>query len=262
MVKMLCEGLGVRAIARLTGLHQETILNVLTSAGEHCAKLLDAKVRRIVAEQVEVDELYSYVGCHPANAPRNDPERGEFFCYLSLDRQTKLIISHRIGKHDGANALAFMQDLKDRLAARCQLSTDGFKPYGGRPGAVYQTFGEDVDHGQEIKVYGPESPSARRFSRPVCKFVTRRPRIGNPDLRGINTSRAERLNLSVRLFNRRFTRCTMGFSRKLENHRHAAALMVAVLNFCRVHSAHGKTPAHAAGLTDRAWTVGELLGAA
>jgi hypothetical protein len=65
----------------------------------------------------------------------------------------------------------------------------------------------------------------------------------------------------TRSFNRRFTRCTLGFSKKLENLKHAVALFAWHFNFCRVHSAHGKTPAQAAGLTDKALTISELLSA-
>ncbi len=63
----------------------------------------------------------------------------------------------------------------------------------------------------------------------------------------------------MRLFNRRFTRLTLGFSKKLENLRHSVALLLAYHNFFRIHSAHGKTPAQAAGLTDHKWTVEEML---
>jgi hypothetical protein len=67
------------------------------------------------------------------------------------------------------------------------------------------------------------------------------------------------MNLSVRTFNRRFTRLSIGYSKKLENHKLAVALFVAHFNFCRVHSAHKQTPAMAAKLTDHVWTVEELL---
>lgn len=63
----------------------------------------------------------------------------------------------------------------------------------------------------------------------------------------------------MRLFNKRFARLTINYSRKLENHKAAAALFVGFNNFCRIHSAHGQTPAQAAGLTDHKWTVEELL---
>jgi hypothetical protein len=76
------------------------------------------------------------------------------------------------------------------------------------------------------------------------------------------TCHAERTNLSLRTFNRRFVRKTINFSKKLENHKHAVALFVAVFNFCRAHkSLGGKTPAMAARLTDHKWTVEELLSA-
>jgi hypothetical protein len=75
----------------------------------------------------------------------------------------------------------------------------------------------------------------------------------------ISTSHVERTNLSVRLFTRRFTRLTLGYSKKLQNLKHAVALFLAHFNFCRVHSTHKQTPAMAAGLADHAWSVSELL---
>jgi hypothetical protein len=63
----------------------------------------------------------------------------------------------------------------------------------------------------------------------------------------------------VRTFTRRFSRRTLGYSKKLENLKYAVALFIAHFNFCRIHSAHGKTPAQSAGLTNRTWTISELL---
>jgi hypothetical protein len=54
---------------------------------------------------------------------------------------------------------------------------------------------------------------------------------------------------------------TLGYSKKLANLEHATALMVAFHNFCRIHSAHKKTPAQASGLTNHAWSIAELLSA-
>lgn len=63
----------------------------------------------------------------------------------------------------------------------------------------------------------------------------------------------------VRLFNRRFTRLTLGYSKRFDYLLHSAALFISHYNFVHVHAAHGKTPAQAAGLTDYVWTVEELL---
>lgn len=266
VVQMLCEGVGIRAISRITLLDQKTVLNVLETAGEHCARLLDAKVRNVKPEQVEVDELYSFVYSRPDNTPKDDQERGEFYCYLSLDRASKLIISHHIGKRNGENVREFLRDLKQRIPTRFQLSSDGWTGYTGIRHGVSAVFGDTIDYGSEIKEFGnlvqrqsSTQPTLRRFNPIVCKWVKRTVHIGEPDVKKINTSRVERLNLSVRIFNRRFTRLTIGYSKTLENHKAAAALFAAHYNFCRVHSAHKQTPAHAAGLTDHAWTVKELL---
>jgi hypothetical protein len=83
----------------------------------------------------------------------------------------------------------------------------------------------------------------------------------------ISTSHVERSNLSIRMASRRFTRLTNGFSKKLENHAAAISLYMAHYNWCRVHEslADGRrqsTPAMALGITDRVWSIGELLDAA
>jgi hypothetical protein len=82
--------------------------------------------------------------------------------------------------------------------------------------------------------------------------------------RGKNSAEAttcymERTNLSVRTFTRRFTRCCIGYSKKLENHKHAVALFIWHFNFSRIHSAHGYTPAKEAGLVSQAFTIEDLL---
>jgi hypothetical protein len=101
--------------------------------------------------------------------------------------------------------------------------------------------------------------TARRYSPPRCTEIRTQIHIGNPNWNQISTSHVERTNLSVRLFTRRFTRLTLGYSKTLANLKHAVALFVAHFNFCRVHSAHKKTPAMAAGLTDRVWQISDLL---
>jgi hypothetical protein len=99
----------------------------------------------------------------------------------------------------------------------------------------------------------------RRFSPPVCIMVLKRPLLGNPDKRLICTSHVERTNLNVRLFNRRFTRLTLGFSKKLSNLRHSVALLMAFWNFCWIHNTFKTTPAQAANLTNHPWSVEELI---
>jgi transposase-like protein/IS1 family transposase len=274
VVELLCEGVGIRATARLTGLDQKTILRILQAAGEHALRLLDAKVQGVKAEQIQVDELWSFVRTKQFNAvPFTDD--GDQYVYLATDRASKLIISHVVGRRTHENTYWFMRDLQGRMEGRFQLSSDAYDGYTGKgrqPGMVAKVFRKKIDFGTEMKIYGHNAEGQRRYSAPPLEATRRQCRIGSPNRDMISTSHAERLNLSVRLFGRRFTRLTLGFSKKLANHRHAVALFIAHFNFCRVHSAlkikatetteaQQRTPAMAAGLTDRIWTVNELTGA-
>jgi IS1 family transposase len=147
--------------------------------------------------------------------------------------------------------------LKGRLANRIQLTTDNWKIYSGGAGQVSRVFGGEVDYATEMKFFAKPQPFLPR--RVIG--IRRRARIGSPVMENATTAHAERTNLSVRLFNRRFTRCTLGYSKKLDNLKYAVALFIWHFNFCRNHSAHGQTPAQAASLTDHQWTIEEMLAA-
>jgi IS1 family transposase len=188
-----------------------------------------------------------------------DLESGDQYTYLSIDRNTKLVFNFLVGKRSMLNAAAFMRDLKSRVEGRFQLTTDGFTGYTGRTGSVANVFGEQVDYGTEVKHFGKESEGPRRYSPSRCVSSTRTVQSGNPDPKFINTSHVERVNLSFRLFNRRLTRLTMGFSKKLDNLKHAMALFIAHYNFCRVHGSIKKTPAMAHGITNHIWKIEDLL---
>jgi IS1 family transposase len=173
-----------------------------------------------------------------------------------VDRHSKLIINSLVGKRTRANAEQFLTDLKRRMAPqRFQLTTDGWQIYSGVTGAVDVVFGQNVNYATETK----------QFARPAeflplrLTAIKRKRNIGDPDMEAATTCHAERTNLSVRTFTRRFTRCTIGYSKKLENHKHAVNLFVWHYNFCRVHSAHGRTPVQECGLVSKGFTIEELL---
>ena len=98
-----------------------------------------------------------------------------------------------------------------------------------------------------------------RYSPPVCVGTEVRTIKGNPDPEHINTSYAERHNLTMRMSMRRFTRLTNAFSKKFENHCHALALYFFWYNWVRSHKAHKLTPAMAAGLTTRTFDMADLV---
>jgi hypothetical protein len=242
----------------------------LATAGEHCARLLDSKIRDVNAEQVAIDELWSFVHCKEANREPFKDGHGDQYVFLAIDKASKLVLSHLVGRRTNENCYWFIRDIQGRIPNRFQLSSDSWGGYTGKGdqlGAVEKVFGENgVDYGTERKMYGRNLSDQRTYSPPLMIGISRRARLGCPDRSEINTSHAERLNLSARLFNRRFTRLSLGYSKTIESHRHALALFVAHYNFCRIHSAHNKpgeemkTPAQAAKLADRPWTIEELLG--
>lgn len=256
---MLCEGVGIRACARLTHTHRDTVLAILELAGRKAASLMDKRVRNHPFEFVQVDELFCFVGCKERNNEFRDENIGEQYVYLGIDAVSKFIINSVTGKRNAITTQLYMQDLKKRVKTPFQLSTDA---YGAYKAEVYWNFFDDVHYGQIHKNY--ENPKEhdytdRRYSPSQFVSVEKRIISGNPSYPEISTSYVERTNLSVRLFNRRFTRLTLGYSKKLANLKHSVALLIAHFNFCRVHSAHKQTPAMACGLADRVWMVADLL---
>ncbi|MDO8491641.1 MAG: IS1 family transposase, partial [Dehalococcoidia bacterium] len=176
------------------------------------------------------------------------------------DAETKLVPCWLVGMRDAGHAFEFINDLRQRLANRVQLTTDGHKMYLE---AVEGAFGQDVDYGMLVKLYGAEPPMEARYSPANCLGTHKNVIQGNPDPAHISTSYVERQNLTMRMSMRRFTRLTNAFSKKLENHMFALALYFMYYNFARTHKSlrnpYDRTPAMAAGLTEHVWTVGEIL---
>jgi IS1 family transposase len=265
VIEMLSETMGIRATARLTHLSQGAVLRIFESAGEHCARFLDAKIRNVNVPVVQADEVFSYVQCQPYFEIKDDPNRGDFWAFLAIAKHEKLIISYRVSKRTGNDCAEFLEDLRSRMACRFQFTTDGFRGYSAihsNRGNVENILGDACDYATEIKIFkkDPNYTGALKWFAPYLVRINRKPKFGNPDMSQATICHAERTNLTLRTFTRRFVRRTINFSKKVDNHRHAVALFVAVFNFCRVHkSLNGKTPAMAAGITDHKWTVEELL---
>jgi hypothetical protein len=137
-----------------------------------------------------------------------------------------------------------MSDLRARLANKVQLTTDGHRAYL----SAVREVDLDADYAMLIKLYGESLGNAGRYSPPICIGTETKIVMGNPDPEYINTSYAERHNLTMRMQMRRFTRLTNDFSKKFENHCHALALYFFWYNWVRLHKAHKLTPAMAAGL--------------
>jgi IS1 family transposase len=181
---------------------------------------------------------------------------GDTWTWTAIDADSKLIVSWLVGGRDGEYAMAFMDDLRSRLANRVQLTSDGHRAYLE---AIESVFGSDVDYAQLVKLYGESPEAEKRYSPAVCTGARKTRIEGNPDPKHVSTSFAERQNLSMRMHMRRFTRLTNAFSKKFESHVHMVALYTVWYNFVKQHkSLGGVSPAMDSGLTDHLWTMEEL----
>lgn len=210
--------------------------------------------------RLEFDEIWSFVGKKQKHAmPEELPHKGDQYIFIGLASTTKAIVGYRIGKRDDNTADEFCFDLRDRILGEPEISPDGYSPYIP---AIRRAFAGRATHGQIVKKFAGEGggEASRRYSPGQVIGVERAVVSGSP--RWISTSYVERSNLSMRMGARRMTRLTNPFSKKLENHAAAISLYITHYNFCRVHETIRTTPAVALGITDRVWTIGDLINAA
>lgn len=260
ILAMLCEGSSMRSISRVADVSINTVTKMLEDAGEACLALHDSQVRNVRASRIQCDEIWSFCYAKAKNvetaaaAPAN---AGDVWTWTALDADSKLITSYYVGDRSSLSAITLMDDLRGRLANRVQLTTDGHKAYLE---AVEGAFGGDVDYAMLVKLYGATPGGVTgRYSPAEC-IGARKDRIdGTPDPKHVSTSYVERQNLTMRMSMRRFTRLTNAFSKKLGNHIHALALYFAFYNFCRIHKTTKVTPAMAAGITDRLWSLEDIV---
>ncbi|MFI5023971.1 MAG: transposase [Alphaproteobacteria bacterium] len=260
IIANLTEGCSIRAVERLTGVHRDTIMRLGARVGMGCAALHDRMMRKLQVGRIELDEAWSFIGKKQRKAtPEDGASVGDQYVFLALADSAKAIISYRVGKRDAENTRAFVADLRARVVGAPEISSDAFNAY---PAAVNLAFGPHCQFGIVEKHYTADFAieAARRYSPGSVVAVSKRGVVGFPT--HISTSYVERQNLTLRMQQRRFTRLTNAFSKKLENHAAAVALYVAHYNLCRVHEALRATPAMHIGVVDHVWTIGELVDAA
>jgi transposase-like protein/IS1 family transposase len=260
VLKLLLEGMSVRSAERVTGIHRDTILRLLVLAAERCERLMEEKIKSLPVSDVQADEIWGYVfkkEGHKWDHEKNIQGIGDAYCFVGIERHSKLILAWRLGKRDQQATDAFIGKLRYATGDnRYQLTTDGFKPYIS---AVAMYLKGLVDFAQLIKVYGVSREGEQRYNPAEVVDAVPCEIMGRPVRDRICTSHVERQNLSIRMGMRRMTRLTNAFSKKWENLQAAYSLWFAFYNFCRIHQTLRVTPAMEAGIASHPWTVAELL---
>ena len=263
IIKVLCEGNSIRSTARITDSSINTVVKLLREVGAACLEYQDKAMHNLTSKKLQCDEIWSFVYSKDKNVP--EAHNGEFgygdvWTFTAIDADTKLVPSWLVGERNAFCAYEFISDLKDRLANRVQITTDGHSMYLE---AVEDAFGANIDYAMLVKIYGTEPEGEKRYSPAKCLAAEKHIIQGKPDYESISTSYVERQNLTMRMSMRRFTRLTNAFSKKLDNHVLALALYFMHYNFVRPHKTlanpYPKTPAMAASLTNHIWTIEEIV---
>lgn len=264
IITALCEGVGQRAVSRLTGTDRKTVARLALRVGRGCAELHDRLMVGLHVQRIECDELWAYVGRKRRwnEKPGADaPVTGDQYTYIGLAASTRAIIAYHTGKRTSDNTDQFIQDLRQRVIGAPEISTDGLHFYKN---AIRDAFGNRVAHGVISKTYSVThlavNEASRRYSPAQVVAVARDVVSGVPAQ--ISTSYVERQNLTIRMASKRFARLSNGFSKKIDNHCAAVALHVAFYNLVRQHESLRTTPAVALGIADRSWSIGDLIEAA
>ena len=265
IISALVEGNSIRATCRMTDTAKGTVSKLLHDVGLACIKYHDLNLNNLPSKHIQCDEIWSF--CHSKQANVSPEKQGQFgygdvWTWVAIDADTKLVASWLVGLRNVECATAFINDLKSRLANRVQLTTDGHKIYVD---AIDNAFGSEIDYAMLIKLYGNEPDREKRYSPAECIGIEKHIMQGKPDTTLISTSYIERQNLTMRMSMRRFTRLTNAFSKSVEFMEYAVALHYIHYNFCRIHKtlspkgSLGVTPAMASGLTNRIWTIEDII---
>jgi IS1 family transposase len=259
-LRLLLEGNSLRSTQRITDLDINTLMKILVKAGENCEKLMGRLIVNVPVKDVQADKIWGFIQKkegHKRPKEANDETIGDAYCFVAMERNTKLVLNFALGRRNQATTDVFIEGLRAATSPQdFQITTDGFAPYRS---AITTRLDDRVDFAQLIKVYRSNPEGEHRYSPADVVSAEVVPVLGRPDPERICTSHVERQNLTMRMQIRRLTRLTNAFSKKWENLWAALCLHFAFYNFCRIHRTIRVTPAMQSGITDHVWELSELL---
>src|SRR5947209_15421916 len=98
---MLLEGTSIRSTERLTGVNRNTIMSLVVTVGSRSDKFLERVVRNVEVKDVQADEIWSFVKMKDRTRVRlglADDCIGDVWCFIAMQRTTKLVLTHHVGK--------------------------------------------------------------------------------------------------------------------------------------------------------------------
>src|SRR5258708_29008398 len=93
VVSALVEGCSIRAIVRMTGISKNTIAKLLVELGSACSEYMDRVMVNLPCQRLQVDELWSFVGCKQKQVTMQKLEKGvcgDVWTSAAIDADTKL----------------------------------------------------------------------------------------------------------------------------------------------------------------------------
>ncbi len=165
VLRLLLEGMSVRSVERVTSVHRDTILKLIVLAGDRCRSLMQERIRGVNVTDVQVDEIWGYVfkkEGHKWNHEKDIDDIGDAYCFVALERNTKLVLTYHLGKRDALSTDKFIHKLSFATGRqRYQLTSDGFKAYIK---AVQMFLMGRVHFAQLVKVYAADREGEQRYS--------------------------------------------------------------------------------------------------
>jgi len=119
---MVVEGCSVSTVERLTGAHHGTILTLLARMGEKLERFLEARIKDVPVEDVQIDEAWSFIKSKEKNkAVADDPATGDNWTFVAIERTSKLVLAWHSGRRTSRDTLGFTEKIREATDGRVQL---------------------------------------------------------------------------------------------------------------------------------------------
>lgn len=241
----------MRGIQRMTGAHKATINAFINDVGVLCGDLMDTKFRNLDCADVQVDELWTIIGKRQRNVGRKDsPAIGNAYVWIAMDHNSRLVFCWHVGGRGSTDARPFLTDLSSRLAGPVRVVSDAYSVYRKN---MHDLFPHGLEYYTRVK--GAGTAKLWKIGRDESSVMVNAASVG------VHTNYVERHNGTMREHLRRLQRGTKGFTKKRANLCMALNVYMFYYNFILMHGSLNTTPAMAAGVERRPWTIEALLGA-